>query len=199
MGLAMLTLLLIGLAYPIVLVVFFGTVVWMDWFLFLSQLPAREGWLTKAAHGIGVIVCGGYVIERQWVPASYHTLAYSVYGVLVALGIFWLIIGSARAQIHGDAHLLIRAIVKFGVGCAVFAAWHLYQTQVPLPYRHWMDPCVQLVALWCWATGLTKFIICLRPLPRLAASGTPDAYGGARFRQGRGLQENNRRSRYRRG
>jgi hypothetical protein len=179
---------MIGWFYPIVLVLFFGLIIWADWLLYLNGMPPREGWLAKAAHGIGVIVCGGYILAHNLVPYNYLRLAYRVYGVLIALRVFWVLVGSARAQIHGDAHLIGRAIVKLAVGCSVFGAWHFYQWQTPWPYRGWIDPCVQVIALWCWATGLTKFVICCRPLPRLAAAGTPNAYGGARFREGVGLQ-----------
>ena len=47
------------------------------------------------------------------------------------------------------------------------------------------ETAVIVICLWCWATGLTKFMICLRPPPQLPGGGDGTPYGGAVF--GRGL------------
>jgi hypothetical protein len=194
----MLTLLVIGFYYPVILIVFFGLVLLSDWLVFLDSQPGRQGWLAKASHGVGVTICGAYILRVCTIPSGYVTASYCVYGCLVLLGIFWLCIGAARAQIHHDMHLLIRAAVKFGVGFAVVYVWQQYRLEIWWPYRGWIDQITFIIALWCWVTGVTKIIICLHPMPRLAVAGTRDPYGDAGFRRGDGLQGRDRRYQRRR-
>jgi hypothetical protein len=173
---------------PPLLFAFFGYVLWTDWFTYLSSLPDREQQLSKAAHGVGVIVCGwvlqDLLLRSSMLPQRYHLAVYCIYAALAFLGVFWILIGATRAQIFGDARLTARAIVKFAVGWAVFVAWHIYQADIPLPWRGWIDPAAELVYLWCWATALTQIIICSRQRPRLPPTGNPNSYGGATWGTG---------------
>jgi hypothetical protein len=188
--------------WPPLIFIVVGLALWVDWFTFLAMLPERDRQLAQASHGVGVIVCGAYLLRvvtyASLLPDRYRQIVFTIYGLLSILGIFWFLIGVARAQIFGDMHLLGRAVAKLAVGCAVTFVWIKYQHEIPWPYRSWIDPIATVVALWCWATGVTKIIICLRPMPRLAGGETADVYGGATAQPGEGLQGRDRRYRRRR-
>jgi hypothetical protein len=178
-----------------------------DWFGYLSKLDAREGALAKAAHGVGVIVCGAYIVYNLPLSPWYESAIRYVYSALCALGIVWLFIGSARNQIYGDAELTIRAIAKFGFGCGVWFGWaYLGSSPVPLDnlllhdaffggflrlffnlqfdLRIFIEPLATLVSLWCWSTSVVQFLICSRQFPRLPRGGNPGSHGTSDFGQG---------------
>lgn len=177
-----------------------------DWLGYFKRLPPREAELARAAHGVGLIVCGfvllQFVLSHGLLPQRWVMTAYGVYVAVTCFGIYWLLIGAARAQIYGDRRLLTRSIMKVVVGCAVFLGWWQYQREVPWPYRGWIDTVIPLVYIWCWATGLTKIVICSRTLPSLMGGGNRMPHGASTFMPGQGLGAGARdggKPRYRRG
>jgi hypothetical protein len=161
-----------------------------DWLHFLDSHQGLEEPLAKAAHGVGIIVCGGYVLwllcDSRLLTPEYRTYACWAYGGIGALGTFWLLIGAARAQIYGDRRLLTRAVMKMAMGFVILYGWRHYRREID--FVALLDSIAPLPVLWCWATGFTKLLICLRPMRRLLAGETGDVYGTANFRGASGLR-----------
>ena len=111
---------------------YFALYVLLVWLRGLEERPPIERELYKASHGVGIIVCGAYLIHA--VPTwQRHWLAVGVvYGCVCFLGIFWFLVGSSRAQIYGDARLRSRSVVKFGMGWVFLGVWHYF-----LPRMDW--------------------------------------------------------------
>ena len=162
----------------------FSCIVWLRG---LEERPPQERELAKASHGIALIICAAYLIYAFAPWKQYPMTVYAAYGLLCILGLFWLFIGSGRAQIYGDRRLQIRAVVKFAMGWVFFGILHYSMPHVPWKWRGWFFPAVMSACIWCWVTGVVQFIICSRGRPRLPPPGDPDSYGGARFPGASGL------------
>jgi hypothetical protein len=153
--------------FPPALPVFLGIYMLLLWMRNFDDLSPHERELGKAAHGIGVIVCGAYILISVSIPEYYRLPTYGAYAALCCLGLFWFFIGSARAQIFGDRRLQTRAAMKFAMGWAFFAVLHFYLPHVPRDWRGYLAPCLMTTCLWCWSTGLVQLVICSRRRPRL--------------------------------
>jgi hypothetical protein len=202
-------LLMLAWYHPAPFIAFLGLAGLSDWFGFLSRLGPREQALAKAAHGVGVIVCGAYIVYNLPLSPWYEAAIRYVYSALCLLGVIWLFIGSARAQIYSDAALTIRAIAKFAVGWGVWFLWG-YLAAGPLPLENFLpgdqivgaflraifrynlhldlrifiEPLVTLVSLWCWSTSFVQFLICSRRFPRLPRGDNPGSHGTSDFGRG---------------
>jgi hypothetical protein len=183
-----------------------------DWFGYLVRLPPHRQQLAMAAHGVGVIICGAYIVYYLPLPPWYESALRYVYTALCVLGIVWLFIGSARAQIYGDAELTIRAIAKFGFGWGVWLLWgYLGSHSLPLEkfllsdpipgallrlifvgvlhfdLRIFLEPVATLVAMWCWSTSMVQFLIATRRRPGLSPIANPGSHGTSVFTEGGAL------------
>ena len=172
------------LAIPFVLV--------SDWFVFLKGLEPRERELTRASHGVAMILIVAFAWHKNLivlVPFEYRTDTSAAAAFVVAWGLSWVILGAGRSRFgYRDGRLIGRAIVKVGLGLGLYfwllPQWHLTEWWEVLVY----DAAVA-VSFWCVVTGATKFVLLMRPPPRLPppASAEDPPYGGAEFGSGSGL------------
>jgi hypothetical protein len=143
-----------------------------DWFVFLKGLPDLHAELTRASHGVVMmLVAGGaiYYLQDGYIrqfPLEYRTLVYAAFGFIGIWGAYWLMLGAARSRQRRDYRYLGRACVKvcFGVGLyyGVPHYWHTVNVWELLVFM-----ASQAVAAFCVVTGLTKIALLMRPLPRL--------------------------------
>jgi hypothetical protein len=168
----------------------FGAAAIADWFRYIRNLPERDRELVKCSQGVGIIVCGGYLLkiinDEHLLSTDNQHFSFLAYLGFAVLGLFWIQIGANRAQIHGDRRLLGRAVAKVATGFGVLYAWRNYGHEFPWPWL--MERSAMCVALWCWATGATKIFVCLRPMPVLSTTAGAMPYGGALFRRAQGLR-----------
>jgi hypothetical protein len=168
--------------FPAIGLPILGFILFAYWMSDINSMPfPQEAELTKASHGVGVIVCGAYLLYVVPIPEKYQFEIHSAYAFLCVMGVFWLFIGSARAQIYGDARLIGRAIGKFAFGFIVWGAWKYWIFDATWGWRSWLEPMATVIALWCWTTGVVQFIISSRRRPRLQLSGNPGSYGTSDF------------------
>lgn len=140
------------------------------WLGFIKRQQPIDAELTKASHGSVMIVLGiwatwsmvAHGVLATWIEYSYRGYAFLFFGFLVIWGAFWLIIGGARTLYYRDARLLGRAVGKL-----VFAALLFIFLRRQGPFGYLVVAAVRLVIWWCVITGLTKFLLLSRPLPRI--------------------------------
>jgi len=163
-----------------------------DWFVFLKKLEPLDAALTKASHGMAMMLMAGWAIyllkEKGYIrrfPYEYGDLVYLTFAFLFLWGAFWLFIGAARSRQRRDHHYLGRAIAKVGLGTGLYFGfphyWHATELWEVLVYAISV-----VVAAWCVVTGLTKVALLMRPLPRLInGAGISDMpHGDAGFSRG---------------
>jgi hypothetical protein len=146
-----------------------------DWNKFLKRLPPGEQELTKACHGAGIVALVVY-----WAVLTggvFHFLGLGVHNL--ANPMFWIPVGCAGfgagwyilyarfgAIAIGPPHRsaqTIRALLKIALGIVVWS----YTTRLDLSG---FELLVRAAAMWCMATGATKFIL------MIWGRGTGDAY-----------------------
>jgi hypothetical protein len=135
-----------------------------DWHKFLKRLPPGEQELTKACHGAGIValvvywavLTGGFF---HFLALGIHNLVNPMFGipaVIAAFGVGWFILYARFGAIsigppHRSAQTM-RALLKVALGIAVWSyAGHLDLSGFEL--------LVRAAAMWCMATGGTKFIL----------------------------------------
>jgi hypothetical protein len=147
-----------------------------DWHKFLKRLPPGEQELTKACHGAGIVVLVVYwaVLTGgvfHFLGLGLHNLVdpmFSIPAVLACFGVGWFMLyASFGAVAIGPPHRraqTIRALLKIALGVVVWS----YTAHLDLSG---FELLVRVAAMWCMATGATKFIL------MIWGRSTGDAYG----------------------
>lgn len=165
-----------GTILLLVLLLLFGLNWWAEYKAHLNQLGPRERALAEASHGAAMIVLPvvAYVVGIGAILPPWSRLA--------ALAVmFWgglrLFNGAKFSVGWRDPQLIARALVKIGVGVAVYVlVWQATTAWVPrgllaviasylyttAPFGKWS---VVAIVWWCLVTGTTKLILVLRGFP----------------------------------
>jgi hypothetical protein len=170
-------------------------IVWLvDWFAFLNKLPPLAKELTRASHGVFMMLAAAALAYGNcWlgctylVPGEYQQWILPSLGFIGLWGLFWLVVGAARSRYYRDYHLLGRAAAKVILGGAL---WY-WVSDWPRDYNWqlWGWYGAMVCVAWCLVTGLTKSILLLRPLPRLAIDDIDQKpHGDADFGDSEGLR-----------
>jgi hypothetical protein len=146
-----------------------------DWHKFLKHLPPGEQELTKACHGAGIVVL--VVYGAVLTGGIFHFLALGLRNLvnpvfcipagIASFGAGWFILYARFGAIaigppHRSAQTM-RALLKIALG---FVVWS-YTARLDLSG---FELLVRAAAMWCMATGATKFIL------MIWGRGTGDAY-----------------------
>jgi hypothetical protein len=135
--------------------------------------------LSQASHGASLLLLTPLFTHvaflnrwTYWLPPEFTPFVWPVTFALMALGLFWLVVGAYRTRTNfRDAQLIARSLVKIAVGVGI--GWLLYQSILPpqgWPYRFYLHVALFFLMLWCGITGLTKLVLLLRGPPRMRHS-----------------------------
>jgi hypothetical protein len=135
-----------------------------DWHKFLKRLPPGEQELTKACHGAGIVVLVVYWASLtggvfHFLGLGLRNLVNPVFwmpAAIAAFGAGWFILYARFGAIsigppHRSAQTM-RALLKIALGFFVWA----YTARLDLSG---FELVVRAAAMWCMATGATKFIL----------------------------------------
>jgi hypothetical protein len=161
-----------------------------DWFAILDGMPPLSRELTRASHGVIMVLVAGYGFHvSRGLHLPNHDLVLALYGALVfiaAWGITWVMVGATRSRGYfRDVHLMIRAMAKVGLGIALF---YIPDWWKPNDYRFWFDLVQRWVEVFCMVTGATKLVLLLRAPPRLDPPDAQMPYGPGAFSSGENLE-----------
>jgi hypothetical protein len=183
---------LIGMALLLVYAPFALLLDYLDHFW---KLEPRDAEITRAAHGIGLALLipfvvhladqglwWGYLPALVWPYLKYRWFV--VYGV-IAIGVYWFIMGVARSRGYRDMRYITRALVKIAIGCFLLYA-NTNRLFMDLPWRRETFLLVAIAGYWCVITGCVKLALYMRGPPSrpTPGSGGQMPYGSAGFAQG---------------
>lgn len=156
-----------------------------DWFVFLKQLDPRHAELTKASHGVMMVIGAGVAWKNGFYPGD---VGLALLAFIAAWGVFWAVLGATRsAQGYRDGRLIGRAAAKIALGGGIYF-WLLPQWEVTLVWHQWVYNLGVAVAVFCVVTGAVKVLLLLRPPPTLPMGGGGNMpHGDAGFSGGGGL------------
>jgi len=135
-----------------------------DWHKFLSRLPPGEQELAKACHGAGIVVLVVYwaVLTGgvfHFLGLGLRNLANPMFwmpAAIAAFGAGWFILyarfGALTIGPPRRSAQTIRALLKIALGIVVWS----YTARLDLSG---FELLVRAAAMWCMATGATKFIL----------------------------------------
>ena len=163
---------LIGMALLLVYAPFALLLDYLDHFW---KLEPRDAEVTRAAHGIGLALLMPFIVNRAdqglwwgYLPElvwPYLKYRWPVAYVIIAIGIYWFIMGIARSRGYRDMRYITRALVKIGVGCFFLYA-NINRLFMDLPWRRETFLLVALAGYWCVITGSVKLALYMRGPPR---------------------------------
>jgi hypothetical protein len=145
-----------------------------DYFGKIARLDPRNGALTKASHGAGMLALGVWALaihDRMGIAGPLLWIPLAVGG----FGLFWLVAGWRTAKmiggpVPGDDFLLVRAGLRVGVGVVLF--WLLGAGPQALGYDTWQLVLdfiwlVRAAAIWFFITGAAKLglLLAMRSRP----------------------------------
>jgi hypothetical protein len=146
------------------LLVFGPVLMLMDYFAFIKRLDQYEAELTKASHGVAMIViCLAFVHYDIDVWFEPENRIFADAGALCVgiWGGFWLAVGASRTRWYRvDAKHAARAVFKIAFGAALLYAGKHWR--VLSPYQPWAYFVVTAVGQWCVITGVAKFCLVMR-------------------------------------
>ncbi len=146
--------------------------------------------LDMASHGAGMALLLPFVVHRAsmegyfyYLPPTWHGYVWPACYVLMAFGVYMLVIGAARSRSNfRDANLMARSGIKIAVGIAI--GFTIYQGILPpedwrWTYRHYAFWVLMFVAAWCLTTGVVKVLLLMRGPPGLPDAANPMPHGDA--------------------
>jgi len=127
-----------------------------DWFKFLRELPPRQAELTRASHGVVLIVLAAILPSKLEGLVDRQLL---LTGAVAPFwfGLYWLCIGYARSYGPRDMQLICRAALRFVVGVVLSVSKHRFG------YPHeFVYILVNAFAWWMMITAGVKLLLLLR-------------------------------------
>jgi hypothetical protein len=184
------------------------------------QQPPQAMARTKASEGAGILALSGFVVvlaQAEGYAVSSTPLLWAPLTVAIVWGALWLVTSGLQAWRYGsqgpvDTVVLVRALVKIGIGITL--AWFLHPYQIAqLLWAFHHAPTVTAAALglafiagwaiawWCFCTGAVKTLLVLLTMVRRRRRKSPvasSAHGQADFagaaEASRAMQGKGRRS-----
>jgi hypothetical protein len=140
--------------------------------------PQRDDYqaqITKASHGAAFIVLAPLVTIfifhdrlRHDLPDEWLPWVWPITYAIMALGLWWLIIGWSRTMSNRrDMNLIVRAIVKGAAGMALFfALTHnlLLEADWPLPYKAYANVAIFWLSIWLVVTAITRLVLLMKKM-----------------------------------
>jgi hypothetical protein len=140
--------------------------------------PQRDDYqaqITRASHGAAFVLLAplmvhfitlnhfDYYFPPQWLQFEWP----AAFG-LMALGLWWLVIGWARTMVNRrDMNLIVRAIVKACVGAALlYALFHamLPEEGIPQQLRGYLNVAVLFLGLWMCITAIVRLALLMKKM-----------------------------------
>lgn len=140
------------------LLIAFPFVALAQWFQFFTRLPRGQQELAKASHGVGMLalLAYGFNLTGGFLPAS--PICWLAAGI-GAWGLGWFCLNARFAALMigppDRGAIIARALMKIALGWAV---WSYTSRLVDVSG---FEVVSRPVAVWCMATGGTKFLLLL--------------------------------------
>jgi hypothetical protein len=135
-------------------------------------------------------------LKHGWanlLPYQYRPYIWPAAAAVAAFGIYWFIMGAARSRGYRDYRIIMRSMVKTGVGVALLYSEINNMLVEPHEYYAWgiyfgvmIGTGILVAGWWCVITGLVKIGLALRGPPRIRLDPNIDdmPHGGATYGTG---------------
>jgi hypothetical protein len=164
-----------------------------DWFALIDRMQPRQAELTKASHGVVMIVGAWLGYAHLQVDRFFNFtfdekhLIYCFLAFVALWGAWWVATGAMRSRGPRDLHLIGRALAKILMPVAVAYFVGRYIEKWDADYRWWINEFGYLALLWCVVTGVTKLFLLMRSPPTMDLDDDDDdrmVHGRSKFRGG---------------